>query len=121
MTRITSSLTSRRRRKKRLKQAKGYYGTRSKLYRSATESVTRALAYSWRDRKAKKRSFRNLWITRINAAARANGISYNRFIEGLKKAKVELDRKILAELALQHEHIFSELVKISKENLKKKT
>lgn len=119
MTRAISTPTSRKRKKKRLKMAKGYYGTRSKLYRAATETVNRALAYSWRDRKAKKRSFRNLWVARINAASRIQGLTYNRFIEGLKKAKVELDRKILAQLALDHEKIFSELVKISKENLKK--
>lgn len=120
MTRTTSALTSRKRRKKRIKLAKGYYGKRSKLYRAATETVNRALAYSWRDRKVKKRTFRNLWIVRINAAARSHDISYNRLIEGLKKANVELDRKILAELALDHQHVFSELVKIAKDKLKKK-
>lgn len=118
MTRAISTPTSRRRKKKRIKMAKGYYGRRSKLYRSATEAVNRALAYSWRDRKAKKRSFRNLWIARINAASRAQGLTYNRFIEGLKKAKVELDRKILAKLALDHQNVFGELVEIAKKNLK---
>ena len=119
MTRVTSGVTSHRRKKKRLKMAKGFRGPRSKRYRLATETVNRALAYSWKHRKAKKRSFRNLWIARINAASRSHGITYNRFIEGLKKADVELDRKILAKLAVDHPNTFSELIKVSKEKLKK--
>lgn len=121
MTRATGVVASRKRRKKRLKLAKGYYGSRSKLYRSATETVNRALAYATRDRKTKKRNFRNLWIIRINAAVRQQGLSYNRFINGLKKAKIDIDRKILAQLALEHKKAFAALVKISKEQLEKKT
>lgn len=118
MTRATNAPASRARRKKRLKMAKGYYGGRSRLFRSATETVNRSLAYSWRDRKAKKRLFRNLWIVRINAGVRQEGLSYSRFIEGLKKAKVNLDRKILAIIALDQPKVFSEIVNIAKEGLK---
>ena len=118
MTRATNAPASRSRRKKRLELAKGYYGGRSKLYRSATETVKRAQAYSWRDRKAKKRLFRNLWTIRINAAVRQEEMSYSRFIQGLKKAKIELDRKILANLALDYPKVFSELIKVAKEALK---
>lgn len=118
MTRARYAPTSRRRRKKRLKMAKGYYGGRSRLYRSATETVNRSLAYSWRDRKAKKRVFRSLWIARINAGTRAEGLTYSRFMEGLKKANIALDRKILANLALDQPKVFSELVGIAKEGLK---
>jgi len=120
MTRAISIPASHKRKRKRVKMAKGYYGGRSKLYRSATEAVNRALAYSWRDRKAKKRTFRSLWIIRINAACRAHEISYNRFIEGLNNANVELDRKILAELALDHSEAFSKLIELAKETLAKK-
>lgn len=115
MARATNAPASRRRRKKRLKMAKGYYGGRSRLFRSATETVNRSLAYSWRDRKAKKRVFRNLWIARINAGARIGGLSYSRFMDGLKKANVLLDRKILASLALDQPKVFSELVRIAKD------
>lgn len=118
MTRATNAPASRRRRKKRLEMAKGYFGGRSRLYRSATETVNRALAYSWRDRKAKKRVFRNLWIARINAGARLAGISYSRFIEGLKKANISLDRKILAGLALDQPKVFNKLVEIAREGSK---
>lgn len=118
MTRATNAPASRRRRKKQLKMAKGYYGGRSRLYRSATETVKRSLAYSWRDRKAKKRLFRNLWIARINAGTRQTGLSYSRFMEGLKKVNVLLDRKILANLALDEPKVFSELIKIAQEGLK---
>lgn len=118
MTRATNAPASRRRRKKQLKLAKGYFGGRHRLYRSATETVKRAMAYSWRDRKAKKRSFRNLWVARINASVRQDGLNYSKFIEGLKKAKIALDRKILAVLALDHPKAFKELVKIAKKELK---
>jgi len=114
MTRAISVPASKKRRKKRMKMAKGYFGSRSKRYRSATETVDRALAYSWRDRKAKKRVFRTLWTVRINAAVRQQDLSYSRFINGLKKAKIELNRKILAWLALEQPKIFQELVKIVK-------
>lgn len=114
MTRAISVPAARKRRKKRLKMAKGYYGSRSKRYRSATETVMRAMAYSWRDRKAKKRTFRNLWVARINAAVRQEELSYSRFMDGLKKAKVELNRKILAWLALEQPKVFQEIVKIAK-------
>lgn len=118
MTRATNAPASRQRRKRRLKMAKGYYGARSRLYRSATETVNRSLAYAWRDRKAKKRIFRNLWIARINAGTRAEDLSYSRFINGLKKSNIALDRKILASLALDYPKVFSELVKIVKAELK---
>ena len=100
MPRATKSVASRRRRKKILKAAKGYYGGRSKLYRTAKESVQRGLAYAYVHRRRKKRDFRRLWITRINAAARIYGLSYSLFINGLKKAGVLLDRKNLADMAV---------------------
>jgi len=120
MTRATGVVAARRRKKRRIKLASGYYGKRSKLYRTATEAVNRAMAYATRDRKAKKRNFRSLWIARVNAAVRQQGLTYNRFIEGLKRAKVEIDRKILAQLALDHPQAFAALVKIAKEQLEKK-
>jgi len=100
MPRVKRGFKARRRRNKVLKLAKGYRGARSKLFRSATEAVDRALNYAFRDRRVKKRDFRALWITRINAAARENGLSYSRLIHGLKLAEVGLDRKIMAELAV---------------------
>ncbi len=100
MPRVKRGFKARRRRNKILKLAKGYRGARSKLFRSATEAVDRALNYAYRDRKVKKRDFRALWIARINAAARINGISYSRLIHGLKLAEVGLDRKIMADLAV---------------------
>ncbi len=100
MPRAKRGFKARRRRNKVLKLAKGYRGARSKLFRSATEAVDRALNYAFRDRRVKKRDFRALWITRINAAARENGLSYSRLIHGLKLAEVGLDRKIMAELAV---------------------
>ena len=98
--RVKRGYKARRRRAKVLKLAKGYRGGRSKLYRTAADAVDKALMYAYRDRKARKRDFRKLWIARINAAARMNGLSYSRFINGLKQAGIELDRKILAELAI---------------------
>jgi large subunit ribosomal protein L20 len=97
-----------------LKLAKGYRGARSKLFRSATEAVDRALNYAFRDRRVKKRDFRALWITRINAAARTNGLSYSRLIHGLKVAKVEIDRKVLADLAVSDPGAFTEIVAVAK-------
>src|SRR3990167_9073412 len=99
----------RRRRKSFLKQAKGYVGGRRKLYRTARETVQRALMFATRDRRDSKATFRRLWITRISAAVRQNGLSYSRFISGLKKANVELDRKVMAELAVNDKKAFSEL------------
>jgi large subunit ribosomal protein L20 len=118
MSRATNAPASRRRRKKRLELAKGYFGGRHRLYRSATETVKRAQAYSWRDRKVKKRMFRNLWTIRINAAVRPEGLTYSKFIDGLKKKNIDIDRKILALLALDYPKAFAELVKIVKEGTK---
>lgn len=100
MARVKRGVIARARHKKVLKQAKGYYGARSRVYRVAFQAVTKAGQYAYRDRRAKKRTFRQLWIARINAAARQNGLSYSRFINGLKKTSVEIDRKILADEGL---------------------
>jgi large subunit ribosomal protein L20 len=100
MPRVKRGFKARQRRNKVLKLAKGYRGARSKLFRSATEAVDRALNYAFRDRRVKKRDFRALWIVRINAAARLNGTTYSKLIHGLKKASIEIDRKILADLAI---------------------
>ena len=104
----------RRRRRKFLKLAKGYVGGRRKLYRTARETVQRAQAFATRDRRDTKSTFRKIWITRISAGARANGISYSLLINGLKKAKVELDRKVLADLAHNDKKVFSQLVELAK-------
>jgi len=117
MPRTKHSVASHRRKKKIFKLAKGYTGGRSKLYRTAREAVNRALAYSYRDRKVRKRDFRRLWITRINAAARMHGLSYSRFISGLKKSNIEINRKVLAELAVNDQEGFSKLAEIAKEAL----
>lgn len=117
MPRATNNVASRRRRKKILKLAKGYRGARSKLYRSATEAVDRALKYAYRDRRVKKREFRNLWIARVNAAARINNLSYSRFIMGLKKANVILDRKILADIAVSDPQNFSCIAALAREHI----
>jgi large subunit ribosomal protein L20 len=111
--RVKRGIKARKRRKKILKLAKGYRGGRSKLYRTAADAVDKALQYAYRDRRARKRDFRRLWITRINAAARINNLSYSRFIQGLKRAGVELDRKILAELAVSDPRAFSQLAAIA--------
>lgn len=113
MPRATKGVASRRRRKKILKVARGYYGGRSKLYRTAKESVQRGLAYAYAHRRRKKRDFRRLWITRINAAARIYGLSYGLFINGLKKAGVLLDRKNLANLAIKDEEAFAKLAELA--------
>lgn len=111
MPRVTRGFKARRRRKKILKLARGYVGGRSRLFRTATEAVDRALCYAYRDRKAKKRDFRQLWIARIAAAAKLNGTSYSKLIGGLKKAQVDLDRKVLSNLAIVDPNAFSQVVK----------
>ena len=115
MPRVRKAVKSRARRKKILKAAKGYRGGRSKLLRTATETVDRALKFAYRDRKTKKRNFRSLWIIRINAAAREHELSYSKFMTGLKKANVDLDRKALANLAATNPEAFAELARIAKE------
>ena len=117
MPRATNSVASRRRRKKVLKLTKGYWGAKSKLYRTAHESMMKALSYAYRDRRARKRDFRGLWITRIGIAAKNEGISYSKFIRGLKVARVEINRKILAELAVRDHEAFVSIVKVAKESL----
>ncbi|MGI6225794.1 MAG: 50S ribosomal protein L20 [Peptococcales bacterium] len=114
MARIKRGVTARRRHKKVLKLAKGYRGARSKIFRVANQAVMKALRYSYEHRRLRKRDFRKLWIARINAAARLNGMSYNRFINGLKKAGIEINRKMLAELAVNDAKAFSELVNLAK-------
>ena len=111
--RIKRGIKARRRRKKVLKLAKGFRGGRSKLFRTARVAVDKALMYAYRDRKVRKRDFRRLWIARINAAARMNNLSYSRFISGLKKAGVDLDRKILADLAVADPKAFSQLASLA--------
>lgn len=111
MSRVTRGFKARRRRNKVLKLAKGYRGGKSRLYRTATEAVDRALCYSYRDRRTKKRDFRRLWITRIGAAAKLNGTNYSRLIGGLKKADIELDRKVLSNLAIVDPNAFTQVVK----------
>ncbi|WP_026924999.1 50S ribosomal protein L20 [Glycomyces arizonensis] len=114
MARVKRSVNAKKKRRTVLEEAKGYRGQRSRLYRKAKEQLLHSYTYSYRDRKARKREFRKLWITRINAAARANGISYNRFMQGLKLAEVEVDRKILAELAVNDAAAFTSLVEVAK-------
>lgn len=110
MARVKSGVVTRRRHKKLLKKASGYYGKKSRLYKVAHETVNRALAFAFRDRKQKKREFRKLWITRINAGCRENGISYSAFMGGLKKKDISLDRRVLAELAFFDAQGFKALV-----------
>ena len=117
MPRVRRGTHRRARRKKILKLAKGYRGTKSKLYRSAKESVEKALSYAYRDRRARKRDFRKLWILRIGAAARASDMSYNTFMRGLAKAGVVLNRKQLAELAVKDEAAFRELAAVARSSL----
>jgi large subunit ribosomal protein L20 len=116
MPRVKRGYTLRRRRKRLLKLAKGFRGPRGNLYRIAREAVDRALNYAYRDRRARKRDFRRLWITRINAAARNNDISYSRLIAGLAKANVAIDRKILADMAINDPGAFTQLAAIAREN-----
>lgn len=117
MARVKHAPASRRRRKRILKLAKGQFGARGRLYRTAKESVARAMVYSYRDRKVRKRDFRSLWITRINAACREYAISYSRFINGLKKAKAAIDRKMLADIAVHDRVGFGKLVEAAKKAL----
>ena len=113
MSRIKHSVSTRRRKKRVLKQAKGYYGDRSRRYRMAKETVARALSFATRDRKVKKREFRSLWIVRINAACRELGLTYSKLMSGLKKAKVTVDRKMLAEMAVNDNAAFKKLADIA--------
>jgi large subunit ribosomal protein L20 len=115
MPRVKKAVKSRQRRKKILDMAKGYRGGRGKLLRTAAETVDRALKFAYRDRKVRKRTFRSLWIIRINAAARLHELSYSRFMNGLKKANVILDRKVLASLAVTDPQAFARLAQIAKE------
>jgi len=117
MPRVKRGFKARRRRNKVLKLAKGYRGARSKLFRSATEAVDRALNYAYRDRRVRKRDFRALWIARINASARDNGLSYSRLIHGLKKAEIGIDRKILAQLAVTDPTGFGFIVERAKSQI----
>lgn len=110
MSRVKRGVQAHRRHKKILKQAKGYYGARSRVYRVAIQAVTKAGQYAYRDRKVKKRTFRSLWIARINAQARSEGISYSQLIAGLKKVGIELDRRVLADLAVHDKAAFGAIV-----------
>ena len=114
MTRVKRGVVARRRHKKILKQAKGYYGARSRVFRVAKQAVIKAGQYAYRDRRQRKRQFRALWIARINAAARQNGLSYSRFIAGLKRAGIEIDRKVLADLAVHEKATFAAIVEKAK-------
>ncbi|MGD2295370.1 MAG: 50S ribosomal protein L20 [Candidatus Aminicenantes bacterium] len=115
MPRVTRGTKKRRRRTKILRQAKGYWGARSRNYRTAKEAVERALQYSYRDRRTRKRDFRRLWIIRIKAASESNGLSYSQFIHGLKELNIEIDRKILADLAVHSPQTFGRIVEKVKE------
>ena len=117
MARVKRGVVARARHKKVLKQAKGYYGARSKVYRVAKQAVIKAGQYAYRDRRTRKREFRRLWIVRINAAARQFGLSYSRFMDGLNKAGIEVDRKVLADLAVHDIDAFGALVEKAKANL----
>lgn len=117
MARVKRSVAGRKRHKKVLKEAKGYYSSRGSHFRAAKEQVTHSGVYAYRDRRARKGDFRRLWITRINAAARANGLSYSRLIAGLRVAEVSLDRKVLAELAVNEPQAFATLAEVAKQSL----
>ncbi|WP_298228614.1 50S ribosomal protein L20 [Gryllotalpicola sp.] len=117
MARVKRAVNAQKKRRTTLERAEGYRGQRSRLYRKAKEQVTHSLVYAYRDRRAKKGEFRRLWIQRINAAARANGITYNRFIQGLALAGVEVDRRILSELAINEPATFASLVETAKKAL----
>lgn len=117
MTRAKGGTVTRRRHKKVLKLTKGQYGTKHRLFRRANEAMMKSLKYAYRDRRNRRRELRRLWITRINAASRQNGLSYSRFIHGLKKANVDLDRKILAELAVNDNDAFAQVVDVAKSAL----
>ena len=114
MPRVKRGVTAHRRHKKVLKQAKGYYGARSRVYRVAKQAVTKAGQYAYRDRKVRKRMFRSLWIQRINAAARESGLSYSKMINGLRKQNIEIDRRVLADLAVHEKEAFAALAEKAK-------
>jgi large subunit ribosomal protein L20 len=116
MARVKKALNAKKKHKKVLKLAKGYYGARSKIFRVANVAVMRSLRYAYIGRKLRKRDFRKLWIARINAAARANGMSYSKFINGLKKAGIQINRKMLSEMAINDANGFTQLVDIAKVN-----
>jgi len=117
VARVKRAVNAQKKRREVLERASGYRGQRSRLYRKAKEQVTHSLVYSYRDRKARKGDFRRLWIQRINAGARAHGMTYNRFVQGLKAAGVEVDRRMLAELAVNDEAAFAALVELSRANV----
>ena len=114
MSRVKRGVTAHKRRRKILKMAKGFFGARSRLIRTATEAVNKAMKYAYRDRRVRKREFRQLWFARINAAARLNNISYSRLVDGMNKVGIELDRKILAELAVNDPQGFAQVVSMAK-------
>ena len=117
MARVKRSINAKKKRREILERASGYRGQRSRLYRKAKEQVLHSMTYAYRDRKDRKGNFRRLWIQRINAAARANGLTYNRFVQGLKAAGVEVDRKVLADLAVSDEAAFAALVEVARKAL----
>ncbi|MBN2073504.1 MAG: 50S ribosomal protein L20 [Actinobacteria bacterium] len=117
MARIKRGVVKKRKHSKVLKEASGYYGSKSRSYRIAKEQLLKSLSYSYRDRKNRKRNFRRLWIIRINAAARSNGLSYNEFINGLKKASIEINRKMLSEIAIKDPAAFKELTDTVKKHI----
>ena len=121
MPRVKGGVVARKRRKKTLKLAKGYFGSKHLLYKTAHEQVMKSLQYAYRDRKRRKSDFRKLWIARINAAVRPHGLSYSRFMNGLKKANINLNRKVLADLAIHDEDGFAALVGAAKEGLNNQT
>jgi large subunit ribosomal protein L20 len=114
MSRVKRGVTAKKKRRKILKWVKGFFGARSRLIRTATEAADRSMKYAYRDRRVRKRDFRRLWIARINAAARLNGITYSRFITGIKKAGLVLDRKVLADLAVHDQNAFSAIASMAK-------
>jgi len=117
MTRVKRSINAHKKRRKVLEEAKGYWGVKKSSYRRAKEQVIKSGTYAYRDRRARKREFRRLWITRINAGARENGLSYNQFIHGLKAAQIEVDRKMLADLAVREPEVFAQMAARAKEAL----
>jgi large subunit ribosomal protein L20 len=117
MSRVKRGEKARRRKKKLLKEAKGYYGARSRTYKKAAETLARARMFAYRDRRTKKRMMRRLWITRINAAARLNDLTYSQFLKGLKKADIQLDRKVLADIAVHDSEGFKKIARIAKESI----
>ncbi|TQS41655.1 50S ribosomal protein L20 [Cryptosporangium phraense] len=121
MARVKRAVNAQKKRRTTLEAAKGYRGQRSRLYRKAKEQILHSATYSYRDRKARKGDFRQLWITRINAAARANGLTYNRFVQGLRLAEIEVDRKVLADLAVNDAAAFAALVVVAKAALPEDT